>query len=114
MTIELPEPDRTMVVDVKGSTLSYYTKDTVRQLIAQARDAALEEAQEACKAADLKADAEGIRLTLTAANQIIGALKGTTWRQDGTTDSAKTTAESLELGLPIGSAQEKNLEGYSE
>lgn len=37
----------------------------------------IEQAQEACKAADLKAEAKGVRLTLTAANQIIGALKGT-------------------------------------
>ena len=42
---------------------------------AHARKQALEDAQEACKQADLKADAKGERWTLTCAHHIIGALK---------------------------------------
>ena len=56
-----------------------YTYDQMRKYgdarAAHARKQALEDAQEACKQADLKADAKGERWTLTCAHHIIGALK---------------------------------------
>lgn len=80
MSTPLPEPKQSkkMCIDGSHDYIDYYTEAQVTAY-GDAKEAegykrGIEDAAEACKQADLKYDAKGERLTLTAAHHIINAL----------------------------------------